>query len=93
MVVEYRREHFASLDGLLRVTIDYDLTFYHQYGRQRLKLEFPSRMERLAVLEGKTPIGSERELRDMLHPLTMQATRCSKYVHGCRMLGLIPFAG
>lgn len=90
VVVEYRREHFASRDGLLRVTIDYDLTFYRQYGRQQLKLEFPSRMERLAVLEGKTPIGRERELRDMLHPLTMQAVRCSKYVHGCRLLGLIP---
>ncbi len=93
IVVEYRREHFASLDGLLRVTIDYDLTFYRQYGRQQLKLEFPCRMDRLAVLEGKTPIGSERELRDMFFPLTMRAARCSKYVHGCRLVGLIPSIG
>ena len=44
VVVEYRREHFASLDGLLRVTIDYDLAFYRQLGQQRLRMEFPCRM-------------------------------------------------
>lgn len=93
VVVEYRREHFASQDGLLRVTIDYDMTFYRQLGHQRLRMEFPCRMERLAVLEGKTPIGRERELRDLLHPLTLRAARCSKYVHGCRVLGLIPPIG
>ncbi len=89
VVVEYRREHFASLDGLLRVTIDYDLAFYRQLGNQRLRMEFPCHMERLAVLEGKTPLGRERELRDMLHPLSLRAVRCSKYVHGCQQLGLI----
>ena len=93
VVIEYQREHFASADGQLRVTIDYDITFYRQWGRQRLAMEFPLRMERLAVLEGKTPIGSERELLAMLHPLALRASRCSKYVYGCHLLGLIPSIG
>jgi VTC domain len=93
VVVEYQREHFASTDGQLRVTLDYDITFYRQLGRQRLAMDFPYRMERLAVLEGKTPIGSERELRAMLYPLSLRAARCSKYVNGCRLLGLIPSVG
>ena len=90
VVVEYQREHFASQDGELRVTIDSDLRFYRQFGQQRLHMEFPCCLERLAVLEGKTPLGSERDIRAMLFPLALRATRCSKYVHGCRMLGLIP---
>ena len=93
VVIEYQREHFASSDGQLRVTIDYDIKFYRQLGRQQLAMEFPHPMEHLAVLEGKTPIGRERELLAMLYPLSMRAARCSKYVHGCHLLGLIPSVG
>jgi hypothetical protein len=89
VVVEYRREHFASACGQLRVTIDYDIAFYRQFGCRRLKLEFPQRMNQLAVLEGKTPVGLEHELRALLYPLTLRAARCSKYVHGCQQLGLV----
>ncbi len=93
VVVEYKREHFASADGALRLTIDYDLRFYRQWGRQRISMEFPCRMERLALVEGKTPVGREGELREMMYPLTMRASKCSKYVHGCQSLGLIGTEG
>jgi len=91
-VIEYRREHFASADGALRMTLDYDLAFYGQAGGQYVSTSFPHRLHSLVVLEGKTPIGRESELRELVHPLALRAGRCSKYVHGCRMLGLIPAA-
>ncbi len=87
-IVQYNREHFATDDGL-RITLDYDLTYYDQTGRHRISTSFPRRLEGLLVLEGKTPIGREAELRRWLHPFSPRVGRCSKYVHGCCQLGLI----
>ncbi len=88
VIVQYHREHFTTDDGL-RLTLDYDLTFYDQTGRQTISTSFPRRLEGLVVLEGKTPIGREGELRRWLHPLSPRVSRCSKYVHGCCQIGLI----
>ncbi len=88
VIVQYNREHFTSDDGL-RMTLDYDLTYYDQTGRQMISTSFPRRFEGLVVLEGKTPIGREAELRRWLHPFSPRVGRCSKYVYGCCRLGLI----
>lgn len=87
VIVQYRREHFVSADTELRLTLDYDLTFFDQRGRDRLTTRFGRRMEGLVVMEGKTPVGREAELRRLIHPFTPRAGRCSKYVHGCHALG------
>lgn len=89
VLVQYQREHFISADRRLRVTLDYGMVYYDQTARQRISTSFGLHHEGLAVLEGKIPIGYERELRWFLHPIAARITRCSKYVHGCRMLGLI----
>lgn len=89
MIVQYDREHFSSNDGSLRITLDYNLAFYDQVGRQSFSTEFPCRMDDFAVIEGKVPIGREADLRRLLSPYVPRANRCSKYVHGCRLLGHI----
>lgn len=88
VIVQYNREHFATNDGL-RITLDYDLTFYDQTGKKFISTSFPKRIEDMVVLEGKTPIGRETELRRCLHPFSPRAGRCSKYVHGCCQIGRI----
>ena len=88
VIVEYKREHFVTNDGL-RITLDYDLTYYDQSGQSHISARFPRHVEGLIVLEGKTPIGRESELRRWLYPLTPRATRCSKYVLGCQQIGRI----
>ena len=67
VIVQYNREHFATDDGL-RLTLDYDLSYYDQTGRSMISTTFPNRLEGLLVLEGKTPVGREGELRRWLHP-------------------------
>ncbi len=89
VLVEYRREHFISADRDLRLTIDYDLAFYDQTGKQFVSTQFPYRKRDFIVLEGKTPVGREGELKALLFPLALRASRCSKYVQGCQMLGLV----
>ncbi len=88
MIVQYRREHFHSDDGL-RITLDDDLTFYDQTGRRIMSTRFPRRLEGMVVLEGKTPPGRERELKRWLYPFAARVGRCSKYLCGCQELGLL----
>ena len=90
VIVEYRREHFASADGRLRVTLDYDLAFYDQTGKQHISTSFPHRMPDMIVLEAKGPQGCHEEIKELLYPFKPRMGPCSKYVHGCCQLGLVP---
>jgi hypothetical protein len=87
-LVRYSREHFTSDDGL-RLTLDYNISYYDQTGRHAISTAFPHRHEGLVVLEGKVPVGREAELRRWLFPFAARVSRCSKYVHACSRLGLI----
>ncbi len=89
VIVEYRREHFVSVDKRLRVTLDYDLTFYDQTCKARISTAFPRKRPDLVVIEGKTAIKEEQALRELFHPMRLKLSRCSKYVHGCKTLGFI----
>ncbi len=87
-LVEYRREHFASPHGPLRLTLDTALKAYPQKS-SRPGLRFPVSMAGMVVLEAKAPAGHPLELARVLAPLQLRPTRYSKYVEGCRGLGLI----
>ena len=90
VIVEYKREHFASPDGTLRMTLDYDLAFYDQTGKQHISTSFPHRMPEMFVLEAKGPQGEQEEIKELLYPFRPRMGSCSKYVHGCQQLGLVP---
>jgi len=89
VLVQYKRQHFISHDQDLRVTLDYDITFYDQVAKRSIATRFPKKLDGLLVMEGKTPVGREAELRKLLQPISPRTARCSKYVHGCRLLGHI----
>jgi hypothetical protein len=89
VLVRYQREHFTSVGGPLRATIDYNICYFDQTGKQFISTSFAQRHEGLVVLEGKMPVGREHELRSLMQPLGARIGRCSKYVHGCQMLGLV----
>jgi hypothetical protein len=42
------------------------------------------------VLEAKGPQGFEEEVKELLYPFAPRMGSCSKYVHGCQQLGLVP---
>jgi hypothetical protein len=89
VIVEYKREHFVSHDGILRLTMDYDLVFYAQMAKRWPVVSFGLPMHDMVVLESKGPIGTEQALRMLLYPFAPRITRSSKYVHGCQLLGLM----
>ncbi len=89
VMVEYKREHFVSMDKRARLTLDYDLVFRDQSGLRRVSPRYKQPMDRMLVVEGKTVPGEQGILPELLHPLSTRASRCSKYVHGCQLLGLV----
>jgi hypothetical protein len=89
VLVRYQREHFTSADGSLRATIDYNISYFDQTGKSFVSTSFGQPHDGLVVLEGKMPPGRELDLVSLLHPLGARLGRCSKYVNGCQMLGLV----
>lgn len=89
LLVEYRREHFACPQNSLRATLDYGIVYYDQTGKRAIFTDFACTHEGLVVMEVKSPVGRERELRTLLHPFSPRVARCSKYVNGCHMLRLV----
>ena len=83
VVVEYKREHFISPDENLRLTLDYDLVFYDQTGKEYPDLEFGVSKNNFVVIEGKGSPDIVSNIKDFLYPFKPRATRCSKYAYGC----------
>ncbi|MCA9148889.1 MAG: VTC domain-containing protein [Planctomycetales bacterium] len=92
VLVEYRREHFVTRSQDVRLTIDYDIAFYDQVGRAKIMTAFPWRDREFSVLEVKTAVDRAADTQHLWNPLALRASRCSKYVAGCRAIGLIKFA-
>jgi hypothetical protein len=87
-LVAYRREHFRDRDSPIRLTLDYDIESFSQLGLQRPARSGGVALDRLAVLEVKTPPADEQHVRRLLFPLKPRLARCSKYLHCCMADGL-----
>lgn len=90
LMTTYTREHFSSRETSTRVTLDYHVRCFEQYGARRLRTSFGVPIPDLVIVEGKTPPDAESELPLLLAPLRPVLTKSSKYVMGCHVLGLLP---
>ena len=79
---------FYQYDNRLRVTLDYDLAFYDQIGKQIISTSFPFRMPDMFVVEMKGLEICQQEVKEQLYPFAPRTGPCLKYVHGCCQLGL-----
>jgi len=89
VLVQYKREHYVTVDSDIRFTIDYGLKFCEQIGHRSISNSFAVHMNDFALIEGKSSINTQQVLRQLLHPFQLRVGRCSKYVHGCRSIGRI----
>ena len=93
LITEYKREYFQARHDTVRITLDYDVTWYDQSGKHRPGKKFGVRDPEMVIVEGKSPVGKEIQLPQLLFPLSPRVTRSSKYVMGCQQLGLVPGGG
>jgi hypothetical protein len=82
LVNHYMREYLATLDGQIRLTIDYDIWAYDQLLYTAPNLDFPLQTERQVVIELKSTPTHLRRLSDILTQFPLRAARNSKYITG-----------
>ncbi len=82
LVNRYRREYYATPDGVLRLTLDSDQAFYDQRLRVRPNLAQRLPSPNTAVIEIKAPPGDDQRLEQAMGYFPLLRTRNSKYVLG-----------
>jgi hypothetical protein len=78
----YVREYMATLDGQIRLTLDYQMQLYDQLLYTRPNLDVPLLIERQVVIELKSDPTHLRRLSDIMTQFPLRAARHSKYVTG-----------
>lgn len=82
LVNHYVREYLATLDGQIRLTIDYQMQAYDQLLYTVPNLDFPLAIERQVIIELKSDPTHLRRLSDILTRFPLRAARNSKYLTG-----------
>jgi hypothetical protein len=88
LTTEYKREYFEARHSPVRITVDYDVTWFNQSVRRYPGKSFGVRDPEMVIVEAKAPVGRETQLPHLFFPLQPRVTRSSKYVMGCERLGL-----
>lgn len=82
LINRYRREYYATPDGVLRLTLDFEQAFYDQRLSQRPNLTRPIQAGDTAVIELKAPPGDDQRLEQAMGYFPLLRSRNSKYVLG-----------
>jgi SPX domain protein involved in polyphosphate accumulation len=82
LINHYRREYYATYDGQIRVTLDYNQNAYDQRHTTSPNLEHPLTSEDRFVVEIKAPMDQWQRLEDVMRYFPLRRGRNSKYVNG-----------
>lgn len=82
LINRYWREYYATADGVLRVTLDYDQILLSQLEHLRPNLRWQLPPIPVAVVEVKAPLTARERLQDLTSRLPVRVSRNSKYATG-----------
>jgi len=85
LINHYRREYYATPDGLLRATLDYRLTAFDQRLSPRPNFTRRSPLESLLIIELKAAPEQSGDLQAAMGHFPLPRRRHSKYVTGTAM--------
>ena len=88
LVNRYRRRYFASGDGAVRLTLDWDQQVYDQKLRSRPNLHRRANLANTLVVEFKLRVGEHNHASAMVQGLPLRLSRNSKYVIGVQAIAL-----
>ncbi|KPL72080.1 hypothetical protein ADN00_16540 [Ornatilinea apprima] len=80
LINNYQRQYFISADGMIRLTLDYDLTAFDQSASPRPNTSFPIPTRDLLIIEFKAAPELARDLADVLAEFPLPVEAYSKYV-------------
>ncbi|MBU0716647.1 MAG: polyphosphate polymerase domain-containing protein [Planctomycetes bacterium] len=84
VLISYQREYWASADGFVRATMDYDLRVYDQRCSARPNLRRGTPVADNVIVELKCAAAQRDQLAEAAAAFPVRTGRCSKYVRGIR---------
>ncbi len=82
VINQYRREYYVSMDGLVRVTLDYDMRAFGQSFGIRPNTSFQQMLQNNVVIEMKSTKNNHKRIADSLAEFPLYSTQNSKYLNG-----------
>ncbi len=82
LINHYQREYYLSMDGVVRLTLDYDMVAYEQRFGLKPNLNYPQPARSNLVIEIKGAKDEHRRIADTLSEFPQRCSQNSKYLNG-----------
>ncbi|MBT3323024.1 MAG: VTC domain-containing protein [Anaerolineae bacterium] len=82
LINQYKREYYESMDGLIRVTLDYDMHAFEQPFGFSPNTSFQQTQLNNVIIEMKSAKNNHKEIADALAEFPLYCTQNSKYLNG-----------
>ncbi len=82
VINQYRREYYESMDGVIRVTLDYEMRAFEQSFGLSPNLDFEQSLRNDVIIEMKAMKKSHAKMANALAKFPLYCTQNSKYLNG-----------
>ena len=82
LINRYKREYYLSMDGVVRLTLDYDIRSYEQGFSFRPNISYQKPSLNNLIVELKAPKNEYQRIADVLSEFPRRCSRYSKYLIG-----------
>ena len=82
LINHYQREYYVSMDGKIRVTLDYGMAAFEQSFGFAPNIRFPQPQRNDVVIEMKAAKEHHRQIADALAAFPLRCLQNSKYLNG-----------
>ncbi|MBM3144397.1 MAG: polyphosphate polymerase domain-containing protein [Chloroflexi bacterium] len=82
IINQYRREYYVSMDGIIRLTLDYDMRAFDQSFGFSPNTRFTKPLRNHVIIEMKSPKSSHQRLANCIAEFPLRCTPNSKYLNG-----------
>ena len=82
LINQYKREYYESMDGSVRITLDYDMRAFTQSFGLSPNIVFEQNLQNNMVIEVKAARDAHQMVADVLAGLPLYCTQNSKYLNG-----------
>jgi hypothetical protein len=82
LINHYQREYYISMDGRIRVTLDYQMRAFEQAFGLRPNLNFPQLQLDNVIIEMKAAEADHARIANSLAQFPLRCTQNSKYLNG-----------
>lgn len=82
VINQYRREYYVSMDGLIRLTLDYDMCAFGQTFGFRPNTSFQQTLQNNVIIEMKSMKKNHKRIADSLAEFPLYCKQNSKYLNG-----------